>query len=70
MRSKVQIPLSANNSLGPAHRRSQIITRSMLRGRFTWVRGLLDRVGTRSGPVLEGFFVIKKKRKRIVFKDI
>jgi len=43
MRSKVRIPLGANNSLGSTRRQSGSITRSMWRGCFTWVRGLLDK---------------------------
>jgi hypothetical protein len=37
MRSKAQMSLGANNFLGPASWRSRSITRSMWRGRFTWV---------------------------------
>jgi len=40
MRSKVRIPLSANNSLSLAYRQSRSITRSVWRGRFTQVRRL------------------------------
>jgi hypothetical protein len=35
MRSKVRIPLGANNSLGSARRRSWNITQSLWRERFT-----------------------------------
>jgi hypothetical protein len=45
MTSKVQIPLDANNSLGPARRRRHSITQSVWRGFFTRVWGLSERGG-------------------------
>jgi hypothetical protein len=45
MRSKVRIPLGANNSLGPTHRQCRSITISVWRGPCTWIRGLPDKGG-------------------------
>jgi hypothetical protein len=48
IRSKVQIPLGANNSLRPVTWRSRSIIRSVWKRWFTRIRGLPDRVGTQS----------------------
>jgi hypothetical protein len=63
MRSKVQIPLGANNSFETTCRRSQSIIRSMWRGVLHRSEVYLTGVGTRSSPTLEGFLVIKKIKK-------
>lgn len=55
MRSKVRIPLGANNSLGPAS--LDLCGGSALHGSEVYLRG----VDTRSDSALEGFFVIKIK---------
>jgi hypothetical protein len=65
MRSKVRIPLGANNFLGPARRRSRSIIRSVWRGRFTRVRGLPDRGGFTKWPCLGG--VPRHKKKKIQY---
>jgi hypothetical protein len=63
MRSKVRIPLGTNNSFGLAPQRSRNIIRSVWRGHFTWLRGLPKCGGYTKCPTLEGFLVIKKKKK-------
>jgi hypothetical protein len=60
MRSKVRISLGANNSLGPARWQSLSITLFVWRGRS---KVYLVGVGTQSSLILEGFLVIKNKKK-------
>jgi hypothetical protein len=64
MRSKVQISLGANNSLGPARRRSRSITRSVWMGHSTRVQGLPDKGGYMKWPCLGGVHCHKKKKRK------
>jgi hypothetical protein len=67
MRSKVRIPLGANNSLGSARRRSRSIIQSVWRGHFTWVRDSPDWSGYTKWPYLEG---VPRHQKEFRFKDV
>ena len=61
MRSKVRIPLSANNSLGQPTSKARVSHDPCGGGALQGFKVYLTWVGTRSGPILEGFLVIKKE---------
>ena len=65
MRSKVRIPLGANNSLGPTRWQSQSIIQSVWRGAvLRESKFYLTGLGTQSGSAFEEFLVIQKKKKK------
>ena len=66
IRYKVRIPLGASNFLGPALRQSQSIPDLCGGGALHRSEVYLTMVGTRSGPTLEGFLIIKNKIRMVI----